>query len=51
MKKKIKNHIEDILILSGLTLIVIATFLLNIIIGIYVLGLILLALGIYFTRR
>lgn len=50
MKNKIKDNIEDILILSGLLLIIIATFLINIIAGIYITGLILLALGIYFTK-
>lgn len=48
--KFIKNYIEDILILSGLAIIVIATFLVSKIIGLYVLGSILFGLGIYFTK-
>lgn len=46
----ISNFLEDILIFSGLTCIVIATFLLSKIAGIYVLGIALLGLGIYFTK-
>jgi hypothetical protein len=47
--KIIKNYIEDIFILSGLTIIVIATFLISKIIGLYVLGTVLFGLGIYFS--
>jgi len=43
------NYIEDILIISGLTIIVTATFLLSTIAGLYCLGCVFLALGIYFT--
>lgn len=50
LKKLLNNCIEDILILSGLTCIVIATFLLSKIVGVYVLGVALLGLGIYFTK-
>lgn len=41
--------IEDILIISGLTFIVVATFLLSKVAGLYCLGGCLLALGVYFT--
>lgn len=50
IKYKIKKYIEDILILGGLTLIVIATFLINTIIGLYVLGFILVGLGVFFLK-
>lgn len=49
--KNILKYIEDILILSGLTLIVIATFLVSVIIGIYILGIILFGLGVFFSRH
>ena len=49
--KYLLKYIEDILIFGGLTLIVIATFLLSKIIGLYVLGLILLGLGVFFSRH
>lgn len=48
--KFIKKYIEDMLVLSGLTIIVIATFLLSTIAGLYCLGGSLFGLGIYFTR-
>lgn len=48
--KFITKYIEDILIFIGLTCIVIATFLLSKIAGMYVLGSALLGLGIYFTK-
>lgn len=47
----ILNYIEDIFIVSGLLLIIIATFLVSIIAGIYVLGVVLFGLGIFFTRH
>ena len=50
MKKLISKYIEDILIISGLTFIVVATFLWSKIVGYYSLGITLLALGIFFTR-
>lgn len=50
LKKLLNSCIEDILILSGLACIVIATFLLSKIAGIYVLGFTLVGLGIYFTK-
>lgn len=46
----IMGYLEDILIISGLTFIVKATFLLSKIAGIYCIGVFLLALGIYFTK-
>jgi len=51
MKKFFKDYIEDILVFSGLTVIAGATFLLNFIAGLYAAGLILLLLGVYFTRH
>mgnify|MGYP001168682900 CR=1 FL=1 len=52
---KVRNlvfkYIEDFFIISGLILIVIATFLLSKIIGIYVLGAILFGLGVFFSRH
>lgn len=47
----ILNYIEDIFIISGLLLIVIATFLVSKIAGIYVLGIILFGIGIFFSRH
>jgi len=47
----ILKYIEDILIISGLLLIIIATFLISVIAGIYLLGLVLFGLGIFFTRH
>jgi Zn-dependent membrane protease YugP len=46
----IGKNIEDILILSGLIVIIKATFLLSKIGGMYCLGAVLLALGIFFTK-
>lgn len=46
----VTKYIEDLLIFSGLALIVGATFLLSKIIGMYVLGFILFALGVFFSR-
>ena len=45
----IKDYIEDILIFSGLIIIIKATFLLSTIAGLYTLGGILLLLGVYFA--
>lgn len=47
----IKNYIEDILILSGLLIIIIATFLLSKILGMYATGIILFSLGTYFSKN
>lgn len=47
----ITETIEDILILSGLITLIITTFLLSKIAGLYLLGFVLLSLGIYFTKR
>lgn len=53
--KKIKRfglilllHMEDFLILSGLVVVNVTTYLLNTIAGLYATGIILLLLGIYF---
>lgn len=50
MKKLIKNYIEDILILSGLAVLVTTTFLFSKIAGLYSLGAVLFGLGVYFAR-
>jgi hypothetical protein len=47
----ILNYIEDILILGGLTIIVMATFLVSKVIGLYVLGTTMFGLGIFFSRH
>lgn len=49
IKKFLTLYIEDILIICGLTLIVIATFLLSKIAGLYCLGGCLFVLGVYFA--
>lgn len=46
----IKKYLEDILILSGLSIIVIATFLISKIAGLYVTGAVLFGLGVYFSK-
>lgn len=51
IKKYILKYIEDIFIMSGLILVVIATFLLSKIIGVYVLGVILFGIGIFLSRH
>ena len=51
LKAFIAAYIEDILILSGLMIIIKATFLLSAIAGLYALGGILLLLGLYFARN
>jgi len=48
--KKVINYLEDILIVSGLILIIIATFLLSAIAGLYCFGAVLLGLGIWFAK-
>lgn len=45
------NYMEDILIISGLAVIVKTTFLFSEIAGLYTLGAILLLLGIYFAKN
>lgn len=49
--KKLQNFIEDILIFLGMFLIVLATFLINFVAGLYVLGTFLLSLGIFFSIK
>lgn len=44
------KYLEDLLIISGLIVIIKATFLLSKIGGMYALGLVLLGLGAYFTK-
>lgn len=51
MIKLILNYIEDVLILSGLAIIIATTFLLSKIIGLYCLGTVLLVVGIYFAKN
>lgn len=48
--KFIKENIEEILIISGLSLIVCATFLINLIAGIYCLGIILFLFGAFLLK-
>lgn len=50
LKAFITKYLEDLLILSGLIIIIKATFLLSLIAGMYCLGLILLVLGIFFAK-
>jgi hypothetical protein len=50
MKKIITKYLEDILIFSGLLIIIITTFLLSKIIGLYATGIILFGLGVYFSK-
>ena len=47
----LSRYVEDLLIFSGLSCIVYATFQVGKIAGFYCLGGILLALGVYFTRH
>ena len=51
VRNLVLKYIEDIFILSGLILIIIATFSLSKIIGMYVLGAILFGLGVFFSRH
>jgi hypothetical protein len=52
MKMKfIRNYIEDILIVSGLALVIYATFLLSKIGGIYCAGAALFGLGVWFAKH
>lgn len=50
IKQFLLNHAEDFLIFIGLFLVILATFLLNTIAGIYVTGIILFLQGVYFTK-
>lgn len=50
MKKFLTDYIEDICIFAGLVVIIVATFLISTIAGMYVLGVSLVLLGAYFTR-
>lgn len=45
------NYIEDILIFLGLIIIVCTTLKLSLYIGMYILGVILIILGIYFAKN
>lgn len=47
----ILKYLEDILIFSGLAVIVATTFLVSKIIGLYVLGFVLFGLGAFFARH
>lgn len=51
MKNLIIKYLEDILIISGLLIIITATFLLSKIIGLYITGIILFGLGVYFSKN
>jgi len=50
IKQFISDYLEDVLIFSGLSIMVIATFLLSKIAGMYCLGGVLLGLGAYFIK-
>lgn len=50
LMKFIKNYIEDIFIIGGLATIAATTFFISKIIGSYVFGTILFAIGVYFTK-
>ena len=50
MKNIMTKYMEDILILSGLLIIIIATFLISIIAGLYITGITLFGLGVYFSK-
>ena len=45
-----KNYIEDVLIIAGLTVIVYATFLWSVVGGLYCLGAALLGVGIFLAK-
>ena len=55
MKKKKPNFIEDnvleIILILGLFFIILASLIFNFILGLYVLGLILVALSLYLARK
>lgn len=48
--KFIEKYGEDILILGGLAVVIFTTFLLSIIAGLYLLGAVMIALGVWFAR-
>ncbi len=48
--KILKKYLEDILILSGLIIIAATTFLISKIAGLYITGVILFCLGVYFSK-
>lgn len=50
IKQFLLNHVEDFLIFIGLFLVILATFMLNSIAGIYATGISLFLLGVYFTK-
>ncbi|MEA5268961.1 hypothetical protein [Clostridium perfringens] len=51
LKQIFYDYIEDFFISLGLLIIVITTLILNIFVGMYVLGAILLTLGIFFAKH
>ncbi|EOU2113568.1 TPA: hypothetical protein ACG0NJ_002145 [Clostridium perfringens] len=51
LKQIFYDYIEDFFIFLGLLIIVITTLILNIFVGMYVLGAILLILGIFFAKH
>ena len=51
LKQIFYDYIEDFFIFLGLLIIVITTLILNIFVGMYVLGAILLTLGIFFAKH
>jgi len=48
--KFIEKYGEDILILGGLAVVIFTTFLLSVIAGLYLLGIVMVALGVWFAR-
>lgn len=50
IKEFLLNYIEDFFILTGLLLIIVTTFLINFYVGMYVLAIINIIAGVYFTK-
>lgn len=51
IKNFLINHLEDFFILSGLTIIISTTFYLNLIAGLYLLGVTLFLIGCYLVKQ
>lgn len=49
--KKLKNILEDIFILSGCAVLILAAFMTHILAGMYATGFILLSIGVYFAIK
>ncbi|ACL19509.1 hypothetical protein Dhaf_1456 [Desulfitobacterium hafniense DCB-2] len=50
IKMFLRDYLEDIFVFLGLLLIILASLMINIILGIYAAGVILFLLGVYFIR-